>query len=323
MPRTQGRPRGEIQFTLAEYPIFTKDRFIADIVSPVVPVTRDIDSFRRIPLKTLLQRSPESIERSPGGTSPRGTVGMKTEDYRCTEKSYEQQVDKYQEDDAESQTEAETLAAAITQRVLRVEREARVASMIFNETNFAPADGRGVSLSTAWSHANGTPIDDCLAGRTAIRGKSAHNPNALIITEKTQQDLSQNSQIRESLNTIYGNDNMNVKGALLSAEVLARVLSLDYVLVPFVPTDAMTLARDVTLGDIWTNDFAMLCYIDPTGNKAMPTLSRTMVNTTKGGGLYNFWQYEENQTKSDVMVGEQFTDEKLLEPDMGYLIGGV
>ena len=323
MPRSQGRQRGELHFALQGYTPETEDVFIADLVFPTHSVKSDVGFIHRTPLKAMLQRPKGGIKRSPGAESKRMTAGMVKQNFVCEENSHEAAVDWYQEDDAEAQMQSELNAAAINERVLKVEHEAEVADMLFNQTNFV-AGTNGVDLGTPWSNGASDPITDVNAGRRATRNKGLYKSNTLIITEKTQEDLSENGAIRDRLNTIFGSDNANVKGSTLSADILARVFSIKNVLIPHIPTDATSMARTMVNEGVWADGFAMLCYVDPNGNVKLPTLGCTFVNSNKGaGGLFNHWSYVEEKIKSDVLVGEQFTDKVLLEKDLGYLMAGV
>ncbi|MEM8756874.1 MAG: hypothetical protein AAGF47_03735 [Planctomycetota bacterium] len=323
MPKAQGTPRGELLAINQQYPLNHFDRWIAPLVSPVTPVSRDEYHYDVVPRKTMLQNVPGGgIKRGNGQPAKRLSGAMIRQGGTCERSTIEWPVDVEQESTPEEQLAAERAAAEVVARSIKLENEMEVAGNLFNPTNY-PDGTRGTTVGTAWTAAGGTPISDINAVRDNGLNSTGIPPNTLIMDEKTYLGLRSNTQFLEA----YGDNHMgrNAAGALpgiFDTSAVASVFQLDQVLVPHLTIDTTDLPTDITAGQIWTGGYAFLCYVNPTPDVSATTVHRTFVNTNKSGFI-SLDEYMEDGITSRVMRAQANRDNDFVDRELGFLFQGV
>lgn len=288
--------------------------FIADQVLPVFETAKKDAQFPKIPREAFLKVP--NTRRVARGAYNRSDWAFETDNYQCEEDGWEEVID-----DAEAALyarffDAETVATIRATNILLRAREKRVADAVFNATTWTP-----VAVTNEWDDAaNATPLTDVKAGKKAIRDKTGLIPNTLIIAYSTFLDLGLCAQVIDRIKYT----NPNVQAGEIPASLLAQFFGVQQVLVGGAIMDATAKGKSmVTATDLWSKEYAMLCYVSGSNDLMEPTLGRTFLWTEDSPEMLNVETYREEKVRGDVVRVRHSTDEKLLHVECGYLLSNI
>lgn len=296
--------------------------YIATQVLPVMDVASQAGTFGKIPLEQLLQQ--RSTLRAPGSGYARGNWTFETTTYATVEHGAEEPID-----DRESRMYAEYFDAeqVSTMRafssVLR-NAEQRAADLVFNSDTWT-----GGSLTTAitneWDSnhtANAVPITDVEGAVAKVYDGSGLWPNALIINRKVFRNLRNLDQIIERINS-EGAGNAS-KPSDITAEMLARVFDLDYVIVAGTSRNSAKEGKAATPVQIWDSEYAMVCKIATGSDMREPCIGRTFHWSDDGSSIGGSVEsYRDETVRGDVIRVRHDVDEFVLYPQAGHLLSNV
>jgi hypothetical protein len=309
--------------TFLEFDLASEDAgYIATQVLPVMSVASQAGNFGKIPLEQLLQQ--RQTLRAPGAGYARGNWTFDKATYATDEHGAEEPVD-----DREAKMYAEYFDAeqVSTMRafssVLR-NAEQRVADAVFNATTWT-----GASLTTAVTNewdtnhtANAVPITDVEAAVNKVYDGSGLWPNALIINRKVFRNLRNLDQIVERINS-EGAGNAS-KPSDITAEMLARVFDLDYVIVAGTSRNSAKEGQSATPVQIWSSEYAMICRIATGNDMREPCIGRTFHWSSDGSSIGGTVEsYRDEVIRGNVIRVRHDVDEVILYPQAGHLLSNV
>ena len=182
-------------------------------------------------------------------------------------------------------------------------REKRVADLVRNTANVT----QNVTLAggTQWSAvATGLPVNDVATARKVIQAATGFVPNSMLIPYQVMEALMINDQVRGYL----------AEGALVDEAVLSRIFRIPNIIVASVLYNTAKLGQTETLADIWGKD-VLIYYAEQRPGLKRPSFGYQLVNQD----LQTF-RYRMDEIDSDIIRVTEIRGEKLVAPQLGYLI---
>lgn len=297
-----------------------KNGYVASQVLPVMDVASQAGNFGKIPIEQLLQE--RDTKRAPGSGYARGNWTFDKATYACEEHGAEEPVD-----DRESQMYADYFSAegVSTMRafsaVLR-NAEKRVADLLFNATTWD-----GAALTTDITHqwdktADAVPINDVEAAVHKIYDGSGLWANALIINRKVFRNLRNVDQIIERINSEGAGQAS--KPSDITAQMLAQVFDLDYVIVAGNSRNSAKEGQSATPVQIWDGEYAMVAKIATSGDMREPCVGRTFHWSQDGSSIGGTVEsYRDENVRGDIIRVRHDVDELVLYKEAGHLLSNV
>jgi hypothetical protein len=110
----------------------------------------------------------------------------------------------------------------------------------------------------------------------------------------------------------------------ITAAKLAEVFDIEKVLVGGMATNTANRGLAAAISSIWSDEYALLAYIDESSDIEAPSLCKTFHWTEDGsvlGGLIESYR-EEAQRRTIVRVRHE-THEKITMPTLGWLLSNI
>lgn len=255
-------------------------------------------------------------DRAPNGGYTRGVLKYDATPYSCVEHGHEIPIDDSEAANVDSEFDATVQAGEQALDVVLRNQERRGAALLFDTATFTPH-----SISNEWDdHSSATPIDDVNTGKKAIRNLTGIVPNVLVVSYNGFLNVCRCSQIIELIK--YGNPNF-AKDGIVTEKLLAQVLGLRQVLVGDAVTNSVEEGLTPTLGDIWNDEYALLCCVSNSTRIKDPCLGRTLVWSGDCPGSYVTETYRDENVRSDIIRVRQHTVEQILLTACGYLMANI
>jgi hypothetical protein len=296
--------------------------FIGTRVLPVVEVGLQSDNPGKMPLEQLLAEATTS--RTSGSVYNRGSWKFETFSYATKENGFEEPIDERDEKRYRHIIDAERIAASRAMATVLRNQEKRIADLVFNATTW-----NGASLTTAitneWDSnhtTNATPIADVENAVRKVYDNSGLWCNALIINRKVFRNLRALDDITDRVASAGAGD--ATKASDITAEMLAMVFDLDYVIVAGSSKNTAKEGQSATPGQIWSDEYAMVAKICVSGDMREPGIGRTFQWSEDGsliGGTME--EYYEVQSRSRIIRVRHETDEVIMYPQAGHLLSNV
>lgn len=305
--------QGETNPILTNFAIgYRVAKFIARLVAPVVRSLTESgtifsfgkDGFRLYASERALRAATKKID-----------FVYSKDTYRCVEHALESSLDYKELEAAEKygadkvlQLEKRTVFGV--QRLLDLELEYAVASIVFGTSYYASGNKVALSSTDQWSdYANSDPIKDISDGRAAARADMGINPNVLVLGAAVMEKLRWHPQLLELIK-------YSQKG-ILTADLLAALWGFDKVLVG----ESIYAADDDTITDLW-GKFAAMIYVPM--DAEMNVLSENVEGSTPHTVIIEEEGYPQVKTYDMKKTRDYETTQKYhvknISTSFGYLI---
>lgn len=229
---------------------FKNPRFIADDVLPRVPVGKQDFTYLRwdlaegfsVPDTKVGRRSqPNEVEFS--ATEHTG----RTIDY-----GLEDPIPQADIDNAPRNVNLLNLATERLTNIIALEREARVAGMVFNTASYAAGHTVTLAGNDQWSDTvNSDPIDDITTGLD----KPILRPNTMVIGRQAFTKLCMHPKV---VSTIFGS---STDAGMVTRQQIAALFELEQVLVGESHSNSAKKGQTATLVRVWGKHCSLL-YLD-------------------------------------------------------------
>lgn len=168
--------------------------------------------------------------------------------------------------------------------------------------------------ATKWSAAGATIKKNIMDGQDIVEDKTGKVPNTLLLTNTVFNTLmGADNEIREAIKyTQFGSQ---------TAEILARYLEIDRVIVPRFLVDAANPGQAENFGKLWSGKHALLFYADPNPGLESDTLGLTFFYDEPGSEMGPFMgtrRYYEEKTKSMIHQTSAYFDVKVFDQFCGF-----
>ncbi len=262
-------------------------------------------------LRNLVQR------RGPTADYARISRATTTDTYTCIEYGIEEAIDDGENEDYSRFFNVASKALTYAYRQVWLAHELRAATLLFNRGNFT-----ATTSATAYTAANlatfnvGLDIDIAKQGIKSA-GESTMDLTA-IMSEPTFNLIRASTQLQNRVRGVQSTDTF----LPLDRAAVADALGLKEVLVGGASYDSSLEGNAASMSQIWSNALIWLGRVAPAaGPEAY----------FSGGAAYTlFWQqdaaiiqveqYREEQIRSNIVRARQYTSEKIVLANAGYLL---
>lgn len=283
---------------------YTNDVFIADLVAPMVKVSKQTGKYYVYDKSNLRI---DSTNRAAGAGANEIDIGVApTGTFACDDHALKGFVADEIQDQADAALNPlidET--EAITEKLL-LDRENNLATLLRSTSNLT--QNTTLSGTSQWSdYSNSDPIGDVRTARTTIHQNTFKKPNTLILGKQVFDMLIEHPAIIERVK--YS------QLGVITAELLARVFQVEKILVGEAGSNTAAEGQTDSLSYVWGKD-AIVAYISPKISIKMLTLAVTF---TYGVREVKRW-YEQDREGTYVRVGKDNYVQKIIAALAGYLI---
>lgn len=295
--------------------------FIAYRVLPIMQVAKQAGTYGVIPTEQLGKLA--DVTRTSKGGYNRINWTLDDASFATKEYGLEGVVDDRNANLYRDYFDAEMATAQLVLHNVLAKAEIRVASAVFNTTTFT-----GASLTTAvgteWSTAaSAVPITDVFAAAQIVRNNCGQYPDSLIISRKVFRNLQNNAQLIERIESAGAGSPS--KPSDITAQMVARCLDIDQVIVADSSYDTTKEGQTTTFGDIWDDEYAMLCVLGREGDSIeRPSIGRTFHwsedGSTPGGTVET---YDSVEVRGRVVRVRHEVQEKIIYPECGHLLSNI
>lgn len=285
-------------------------RFIASRVFPVLQADEVSGTYFTFTKKYWF--SDEMKKRAPGGSFVRAGFGVETASYKTEQWGLENPIP--QEIESASQIpmslqEAGTRWLAI-QSLIRKERQF---AADFMTTGVWGTDN---TTATNWSDFSaGDPVADMLAAKKAISDATGFEPNTLALGLIVHNALINHPDVIDRVKYTVQATQGNIERAL------AALLGVSNYFVGRASYNLNNEGQSFS-GSPVIDDDALLCYVESTPNKLLPSAGYTLA-WEPGGGIGQVSQYWDQRVRSTILQHVEQWDQKVVASDVGYFFSGI
>lgn len=308
----RGTPRADLGVALREYEP-DPNLYVGLQVLPIFPVMKKTGSFSSIKRGSFLRR--RNVDRKPGQIAARdgfeqGSVTFNCKNYAFESKLPDEEVEYYA---SEFDAEMETANGAL--HVLLREQERRIAAKLndVSSAGFYSSDSTlYTDVATAWTDAAAVAEQNVDAAREQIKNKTGLSPDTLVLSSYWKRYLKQHTAIRDAIKYTQTLSDRVLLDELANLFGLRRVLFADAVENTAAENETDAVAR------VWSTSYAVLLVTAATNRMAEPCIGRTLLWDALVAENVGVRSYYENQTKSQVIGVEQYTDENIFDYAYGH-----
>lgn len=313
MPRydTYATPRADLGEAIREFDLKAQ-LFIAVECLPLKGVKKKASTMSVHTRESLLKRA--DAKRAPRSAYNR--IGVELEDlaYECKEYGLEGPLEDSERSNFESDFDAELETTEAVEHKLLSEQEIRVATLLFNTTTWTGAALYTNNSAAPWATAASGVIAHVLAAKAKVRDNTGVEPNALIISGTTLDNLLKNDGI---LARFPGAAVINEK--MIRAN-LAAILGLEKLIVGKKRYDSAKEGQAFSSSTIWSDSYAMVAKISTGSVLSDPGLGKTMLWTADSPSNVVVEEYREEQTRSDIFRVRHNLVEKVFDKYFAHLM---
>ena len=294
--------------------------YVASRVFPVIDVASQAGVFGIIPVEQLLQQ--RTTGRAPGSGYSRGNFTFTTSTFACEEHGAEEPVDDRQAKMYREYFDAEQVSTMRAFSAVLRNAEQRVADAVFNTTTWT-----GSSLTTAindeWDDiVNAVPITNVDAAVKKIYDNSGLWANALIVNQKVFRNLRRCAQIIDAIESSGAGDPS--KQSDITADMLARVFDLDFVIVAGASKNGAKEGQTATPSQIWSDEYAMVCRVATSADMAEPCIGRMFHWSEDGSSVGGTVEsYRDEIVRANIIRVRHDVDEVVLYAQAGHLLSNI
>jgi hypothetical protein len=278
------------------------DGYLADSVAPPVPVALESAAF------WVYDKSRFDVpdaKRAPRSEYARIDWTVSTDTYLTEMYGLEGEIDDDERRNAAGPLDLDVDTTEIVTDMILNNREKRVANLVMSTAN-VPLN---ITLSGAaqWSaYDTSDPLADVATARKAIFAATGYRPNKMLIGYQVMEVLKMHPDIKEIIKY--------TERAIVTNALLAAVFEVDTVLVGGVLRRSSKEGQADVLADVWGKD-ALLFYAEP-----RPSLKRASFVYQMRELDLRVFRYREDKRDVDVIRVSEKQDEKIVSPQLGYLI---
>jgi hypothetical protein len=299
-----------------------KNGYVAAQVLPVVDVASQAGVFGKIPLEQLLQQ--RNTARTPRSGYNRSNFTFTSATYACLENGVEEVVDDREAKMYREYFDAEQISTMRAFSAVLRGAEQRAADLLFNTTTWDSGNG---DLFTGITHewddpSNAVPVTDVEAAVQKVYDNSGLWCNALIINKKVFRNLRTLNQIRDRIESSGAGYPSRAQD--ITVEMLKAVFDLDYIIVAGTSKNGATEGQAASPEQIWSDEYAMVCRIATSGDMSEPCVGRTFHWAEDGSSIGGTVEsYRDEHVRGNVIRVRHDTDELVLYPEAGHLLGNI
>ena len=292
--------------------------FIANRMAPVFEAAEQNGTIGIIPLKEF--RQTPTTGRDNRGNYSRVDFKFLDETYATKENGLEMPIDRRRAKIYRNWFDFEVVSASLTMNMVMRAYEIRTAALLQNATTFT---SQTTAVTNEWNdHTNATPLIDVMKAKLSVWNATGIYPNALQINKRQFDNLRNVDEITAKIASSGAGE--TIKPALITKQILANCFDLDEIVVADSSKDTALEGQDVSIGQIWSDEYAMLFSKAKTNRIEEPTLARTIHwgedGSTIGGVIETYY---EDQSRGDIARVRHDTQERIMYLELGHLLSNI
>lgn len=299
--------RPDLEGALLEYNLAAeREGYIAHQLLPHFGVPVQTGIFSKIPADQLLQLY--NTERAPSAGFQRGATAVEQDAYQCKVYGYEEPVD-----DAEREIlgiNAEAMAAEIAQAAVLRTIEANAAAALYDTTTID-----STSVDSWVDSTSADPIGDVNAAKLNIARATGIRPNAVVMGAVVYDALLQISSITDKIKNVQ-----SIAQGAIGNEDIARIFGVEKVFIGEAAKSITSKNLAVSAYSIFPEDAVLVCRVANTDRLNEPCIGRTFVMDQADMPNVRIQSYREEQTISTIVRALLVADQKVLYPELGYVL---
>jgi hypothetical protein len=284
---------------------------IGGLVMPPLSVGTKAGQYLKLDLAAahLMRVDGDAAKRGQDGSYSRISRSFTSDTYLCEDRGLEELVDDSQQADLSRFLDTEATIAKLLLRNIKLAHESRVASAIYNTSNF-----NNTTVGTVWSNSAADPVSDILAAleRLAKKGVQA---NTLVVNLEVYNLLRKNAKVQSYIfGSVGTGDLRNVDAALIGQN-----LNIQNVLVASAASDSSKKGQAFSGGFIWGSNRAWVGNVQ-SGDFVAGGAGRTITWSADSSDLFTVETYRDESRRSGVIRVRQHTAEKVVDSTAGELL---
>jgi len=291
------------------------DAYAAFKVAPTINSTGDIGTLPIVPRETLVADG-STTRRAPGSAYKRDALATEGLPYAVV--GYGKEIPVPEEHIAQygGIMNAMKVAAGKIKTAAFTDLEARMAAMIFNTTTWTGAGLYTDNSGAPWDTAGSDIVGQIDAAKEKIRVGTGMKPNALILSHTQWRNVVYKNTYIKGLMTGLGIPTPDV-----IMNIVKELLQLDKIIVAGAVKNSAKEGQTASMADVWSDDYAMVARVANTNSPEENCVARTIQWSAMGSGTDMSTNiYKEPQTKSQVVQGDVYLDELVVDAPLGHLM---
>lgn len=310
---------GDLAGSFMEFDLEARARgFVGLEVCPPIDVASAGGKFPVIPVEQLLQE-PNTARAPMSGYNRRNfTYGVGT--FVTSEQGLEVPVDRRHATTLANAFDEHRVAASLAFDGILRGAEKRTAALIFNATTWTGST-LFLDVTTEWSNIASTPRADVKAAIARVKANSGLTPNALIINDAVYQNLLDNTLLLTRMENVGVRDPGDTR---INSTTLAQALGIERVIIADAKRASSIEGATMVFANIWSSEYAMVCRVATTSDKAEACIGRTLHWDKDGGKIGGTMEvYRDEEDRSDVVRVRHQVQEKVMYTEAGFLLGNI
>ena len=293
-----------------------ESNLIGTRVLPILNVPVRAGQYPSFKLKEGQLLKNDVKNRAPYSSFARGTRAFNYESYTALEYGYEEAVDDTVTADISRFFDAEVIAAKLARRKLLLAHELRVASAVFNSSNFTATNS-----STAYTSANLATFDigydvQLAIDRLLANGESSNNLR-VVIPYPVWTLVRASTKFQNRLRGI-GLSTDTILNA--SADAAAQVFGVQEVLIGRASYDSAPEGIAFSAAQAWANTYVWVGSVTEASSGYFGGGAGFTLNWSEYGPAVGVFTYRDETIKSNIVRAAHYVSEKIVNTNAGQLI---
>jgi hypothetical protein len=283
---------------------YTNDTFIADLVLPMVKVSKQTGKYyiydkANLRIDKTNRAAGSAANEIDFGVAPSGT-------FACDDHALKGFVADEIQDQADAALNPLVDETETVTEKLMLDREQNAANLLQSTSNLT--QNTTLSGTSQWSdYNNSDPIGDIRLARTTIHTNTFKRPNTIIMSKVVFDILMDHPQIIERIK--YS------QLGVVTAELMARVFQVEKIVVGEAGSNTAHEGQTDVLAYVW-GKHCIVAYIAPQVKIKMLTLGVTFTYSTR---IVKRWR-DEDREGTYVRIGNDNYVQKIIAAAAGYFI---
>jgi hypothetical protein len=283
---------------------YTNDTFIADLVLPVIRVSKQTGKYYIYDKSNLRV---DKTNRAAGSPANEVSFGLSLSGvFACDDHALKGFVADEIQDQAEAALNPLVDETENVTEKLLLDRELAAATLLTNTANLT--QNTTLASTAQWSdYSNSDPIGDIRTARTTIHTNTFKKPNTIVMGKQVFDILCEHPAIIERIK--YS------QLGVVTTELLARIFQVEKIIVGEAGYNTANEGQTDSLSYVW-GKHAIVAYISPKISIKMLTLGATFTYLTR---TVKRWR-DEDREGTYVRIGQDNYVQKIIAAAAGYLI---
>jgi len=294
---------------------YRDQRFIADEVFPIVPVTKQSGLIPVFDQSHWFRD--EARIRAPGTKSEGGGFTVTNDNYFALRYSYRFEIPDEVRDNADAPWNLDANGTRFVMGKIAMRKEVQFANDFFT-TGVWGDDETGGTDFTVWSdYGSSLPFVDLLAYQDEVEGRVGVEANTLVIGKPVWNQLKWHPDLIEVIKY--------TERGIVTEDLFKAATGFDRVLIgrALLTTDPEgTAESSVTYSRIF-GKHALVTYVAPTPSLMDPSAGYTFTWARVPNSIAYMLRHRDDQAEIDIIEGNTYFDQKVTSARAGTFLSGV